>query len=390
MGGYGDDTFVINASNLTSAQGVSGIFLGGLGNDTYIYNLAAGGDVHIVDLSVPGYGNSLVFGSGIGYGSLQLSLGSLRIKVGENGGVIHLENFDPGDVYGAHAIETFEFADGTVLSYADLIARGFDLAGTDGDDVITGTNATDRISGGLGDDRLDGRAGNDTLTDRGGSNFVDGGAGNDWIWVDGSGANLIYGGAGNDTVQASFDANNTIDGGEGDDYLLVHRTGGSPLTPNTFIGGRGNDRLFGSASTDTFIYNRDDGSDTINDYDYGAQGAIDTFQFGEGISSNDISTSRSGDHLLLRVSDPANPAATDQITIQWWFADPIHHHVERFAFTDGTILTEAQIQAWGYAPILQSAVADSTVDEDALFTYNLAGHFRPRWQEHADLQRYPR
>ena len=147
MGGYGDDTVVINSSGLPSAQGVSGILIGGLGNDTYQYNLATGGNIQIIDFASSGQGNSLVFGHGIDYGTLRFGFGSLLIQVGDNGGTIHLENFDPNDVYGAHAIETFKFADGTALSYADLIAKGFDLTGTTGDDTITGTNATDRITG---------------------------------------------------------------------------------------------------------------------------------------------------------------------------------------------------------------------------------------------------
>ncbi len=53
----------------------------------------------------------------------------------------------------------FRFADGDVMSYADVLAQGFDLDGTDDDDVITGTGVTDRICGFEGGDFLYGRAG---------------------------------------------------------------------------------------------------------------------------------------------------------------------------------------------------------------------------------------
>ena len=68
---------------------------------------------------------------------------------------------------GTHAIETFHFADGTTLSYSQLLVRGFDLLGTTGNDTITGTNVVDRISGLVGNDTIDAGAGNDAL--RGGA-----------------------------------------------------------------------------------------------------------------------------------------------------------------------------------------------------------------------------
>ncbi len=36
-------------------------------------------------------------------------------------------NFDPNDVYGFSAIETFKFNDGVELSYADFVSQGFDI-----------------------------------------------------------------------------------------------------------------------------------------------------------------------------------------------------------------------------------------------------------------------
>lgn len=159
VGGYGNDTFIY-APRIP--QGAAGVSIGGLGSDTYIYN-GAGSQLRIIDNAYAGGGNVLRFGSGSGVSSesVTLRLGSLFLDLG-NGGGIHLENFDPNDVYGPHAIETFEFEDGTVLSYAGLIGRGFDLDGTGTNDTITGTNVTDRITGGLGNDTLNGGAGNDT------------------------------------------------------------------------------------------------------------------------------------------------------------------------------------------------------------------------------------
>ena len=50
------------------------------------------------------------------------------------------------------------------LSIDELLARGFDLDGTDTGDTILGTNTTDRIDGGAGNDYLDGGLGDDTYS----------------------------------------------------------------------------------------------------------------------------------------------------------------------------------------------------------------------------------
>jgi Ca2+-binding RTX toxin-like protein len=58
--------------------------------------------------------------------------------------------------------DRIELDDGSTLTYADLLAQGFDIAGTAGDDTITGTSVDDRIDGGAGNDTLRGGAGSDT------------------------------------------------------------------------------------------------------------------------------------------------------------------------------------------------------------------------------------
>ncbi len=102
------------------------------------------------------------FGLGVAQDDLKLELGSLAIRVGDSGDVLHLENFNPGDAFGVHDFERFEFSDGSSLTYSELLQRGFDLDGTAGDDTIAGTNTTDRIDGKGGDDLLAGGLGSDT------------------------------------------------------------------------------------------------------------------------------------------------------------------------------------------------------------------------------------
>lgn len=218
--GAGDDIMAGGAGNDT--------LIGGSGDDTYIYNAGDGVDT-IHDTSVPGDGNTIEFGPGIDPTNLGLGVGSLLITVGTSGDAIHLTNFDPANVFGPRAVETFRFADGTVLSYDQLVQRGFDLTGTDGNDSITGTNIADRISAYAGDDTLGGGRGDDQLQ---------GGAGNDVY--------LYNIGDGNDTIDDTVlvGAGNRIRFGAGisqSDLIFTHDEAARTLTIQ--VGTGGTDRL---------------------------------------------------------------------------------------------------------------------------------------------------
>ncbi|MBK9160736.1 MAG: tandem-95 repeat protein [Nitrosomonadales bacterium] len=187
IGWGGDDTLYGSGGN-DALNGGAGddVLRGGSGNDTYVYNLGDGVD-HIFDSNANGDSNTLLFGAGINATQITLGLGSLKLDMG-NGNTIHIEGFDPNDVYATPIIESFQFADGTTLSYAQLLERGFDIAGTAADDNLTGTNTNDRIDGGAGNDVLNGGSGNDVLM---------GGAGSDTYVF---GAN-----GGQDTIMETFD-----------------------------------------------------------------------------------------------------------------------------------------------------------------------------------------
>ncbi len=185
-GTNGNDTFNGGAGNDT--------LVGGAGNDTYVFNLGDGIDT-IVDSTVGGDTNIVSFGVGVDPNSISLGLGSLLVRYGDLGDAIHIENFDPNNAFNPLSISEFHFTDGTILSYADLISRGFDLIGTDSDDVIIGTNATDRITGGKGNDILNAGAGNDA-----------------YIYNLGDGLDTLTDASGNDTVQfgTGFSFDNTV------------------------------------------------------------------------------------------------------------------------------------------------------------------------------------
>ncbi len=85
----------------------------------------------------------------------------------------------------------------------------------------------------------------------------------------------------------------------------------------------------------------------------------DKIVFGSGIAASDITVSRSGANLVMKIADPANPAATDQITVEnWWLGS--QYRIETFAFADGTALGTSDIQLdTSGADLLSGTSADS-------------------------------
>lgn len=294
IGGTGSDTLV-----------------GGAGADTYVFGLGDGVDT-ISDIAALGEDNSIVFGAGITPESITLGLGSLVVRYGDQGDAIHLTNFDPQNVYGPRTIETFRFADGTVLSYEQLLARGFDFNGTSLDDYFEGTNVADRMQGGAGDDLLSGGEGGDAL---------DGGSGNE----------TLHGGSGNDLLQ----------GGTGTDYML------------------------GGLGSDTYAYNVGDGPDSILELESDLAD-IDRVVFGAGITLADLTVLRTGStgyDLQIQTG-----AAGDTLDLKGWFNSDVSGRVEAFHFSDGSVATAAQIEELiNYAPQADYPIANYSLSEDQAF-----------------------
>ena len=173
-GGDGNDILIGGKGNDT--------LVGGKGDDIYLYNKGDGVDT-IDDRDgnniTAGYGkNTLLFGAGIKAENIKLKLGSLLLDLGD-GDQIHIENFDPQDAENSVSIDRFEFADGTTLSAAQLLERGFDIDGVEGDNILTGTSVADRMRGFGGNDYLYGGKGDDVLDGGGGQNLLMGAEGDD-------------------------------------------------------------------------------------------------------------------------------------------------------------------------------------------------------------------
>ena len=110
-----------------------------------------------------------------------------------------------------------------------------DLEGSLGHDTLKGDYGPNDLYGLAGDDELRGHRGNDKL-------------------YGGDGDDKLYGEEGNDILEGG-DGADTLNGGEGDDTLKGD--GGT----DKLRGGYGKDTLEGGAGADTYIFNKDEGTE---------------------------------------------------------------------------------------------------------------------------------
>jgi Ca2+-binding RTX toxin-like protein len=405
-GSAGDlDLYGVPGFATTFIAGPNTRMTGNSGMDVYVYN-AGSGEVHISD---PG-GGAVRFGGGVSAtATLGLALGSLLIKLGNQGDMIYLENFDPSDAENFESVLDFEFANGSTLSLQDLLDQGFDLSGTSDADTITGTSVTDRILAGAGDDVLQGGRGDDTLGGGAGSdvylfsrgdgldtiNEDDATAGNvDTIRFDDSvsvadvrvsreGLNLYLSmdgstdrieisnwfSEGADTVEQVEFADGTVWGkAELEARLPTLITGteedeqldGSDAF-EILDGQGGNDLLSGGAGNDVYLFKRGDGQDLIDDYDE-TLGNIDAVRFDSGISAADVRVTRdSYGHLFLNID-----GTQDRIQLNSWFQGEAYQ-VERVLFADGTVWSQEDLIGMAvFGPSEGSDYLDGTEDGDYL------------------------
>lgn len=176
---------------------------GGDGDDTYHYDLGDG-FVYIEDQADDTGGNTLQFGEGI---TLEMLDRKLRYwespdepGYGEFGIVFDDENeiwisgFDRHDPGAApHGIERFAFADGTSVTWDELLDLVFVVEGSPDGDALAGTARSDRLYGYDGDDELAGGDGTDVLTGGTSNDILEGGEGDDsYVFQLGDGYDEIY------------------------------------------------------------------------------------------------------------------------------------------------------------------------------------------------------
>ncbi len=168
-GGPGDDTFLLNSSNL----GGTDTLVGGTGTDTILLV----GTVAIDDMDVTA--TTLAIAGG---GTTTIGAGSGGI---ERVQVVGGEGADDIDITGTPAgvtefIVYGDFGNDNVALIAAVLTPAT-VHGGAGDDVITGGGGGDRLEGGDGSDSITGEAGNDSLLGGPSPDTIDGGAGSDLV-----------------------------------------------------------------------------------------------------------------------------------------------------------------------------------------------------------------
>ena len=183
--------------------------------------------------------------------------------------------------------------------------------------------------------------------------------------------NNIFGQDGNDTITYASHSNNKINGGTGNDLIQIadNRFGASDarygIYANTFTGGKGNDRILSDGSADTYTFNRGDGADSISDYGYNYYGYTpgnDKIQFGAGITRSHLLITSSSNNLVISVTDPDNPSANDQITVENWYTSATYQ-IETLQFSDGSSLGKDELTSLGR--VIAGSSGNDTLTGDA-------------------------
>ncbi len=198
--GFATDDIIkgLNGDDTITGGAGDDILSGGDGNDTYIYNVGDGND-----LIKENHGNdTLVFGAGITASEIRVSRDNSNIWDGLITFANHTGSIRVTDLfYDLSGIENFQFADGTVLTKAQLEQDYLAKHSTSGNDFLMGGIGADVINGGAGDDIIKGLDGDDTITGGAGDDILSGGDGNDtYIYNVGDGNDLIKENHGNDTL----------------------------------------------------------------------------------------------------------------------------------------------------------------------------------------------
>ncbi|MGE3612525.1 MAG: calcium-binding protein [Sulfurimonas sp.] len=377
LGGEGDDT-------LDGGAGEDRLE-GGSGNDTYIFGR---GDWHNTIYDESGVDN-LKFDASITQDDLVLFQDgrNLIVAIKENG--VDIANATDKIIIvnwldAETRLETITFTDDIVWDVATIVSK----TGTEKDDTISGTELDDYLKGGEGDDTyvFERGGGHDTIYDYSGIDTLSFGEmitiddlvfeingntlfiglkeyGKDFSeltdvialedmltqnnWIE----NFSFAGDKTYTSQEMYEyfynkyADNIYHGGDEDDVIY------GSYSDDILIGERGDDILYGGLGNDTYIFNREDGQDTI--FDEGsswADGGVnygDVIKFGEGIGIDDIEVIKTdGNDLQIIIgSHQADEDSTagisayivaapqDSILIKRWYKE---YAIETMQFADGS------------------------------------------------------
>ncbi|MGE0113804.1 MAG: beta strand repeat-containing protein [Steroidobacteraceae bacterium] len=258
LGGYDNDSITALGANATLSGGSGNDQLIGSSSEstTFLYSWGDNND------SLGDHSTQAADGSGP-INTLMLSdINLANLKIQDRDGQRFLIVDSDGslqvgsataDVVGDRVLDRIQFADGSVKTWAEVVAAlGVEVLGTSTGSpaTISGTNANDRIVGGADDETISTGAGDDQLMGDGltttaakqGNDFLDGGLGNDTLWGNG-GSDTLLGGDGNDYLEGDYST--TPISVQGNDYL----DGGAD--DDTLMSGTGDDILSGSTANDS-------------------------------------------------------------------------------------------------------------------------------------------
>jgi Ca2+-binding RTX toxin-like protein len=221
FGGSGRNVYLLFGPSVSALPGRRIFHVdvhGGLHEDTYVVASPGLAIIHLRDGA--GQPNTLRLQGGLLSAQFLLRQGSVTLDFGADGPQIHLEDVDLDNVLGGpRTVERIEFEDGSVLRYEELIARGFEVPGSQWDDALRGSDVVDRIAGHAGDDLLDGGPGADVL---------DGGTGDDvYVFAPGDGRDRLHDAGGVDRLRwgAGVAAAQLDFAHEGSDLVLRYGAG---------------------------------------------------------------------------------------------------------------------------------------------------------------------
>jgi len=171
------------------------------------------------------------------------------------------------------------------------------IDGTPNNDTLVGTPESDRINGFAGHDTIAGNLGDDTIFGGDGDDVLRGDLNKRSPQVSIGGDDIIFGGAGNDRIGGKG-GNDQLFGEAGDDQIwgddgddiLRGGLGNDTLTGDDFSGGSGND---------TFILAMNEGTDTIVDFQDGA----DLIGLANGLTFGQLSITQDGKNTLIGFED---------------------------------------------------------------------------------------
>ncbi len=316
-------------------------------------------------------------------------------------------------------VENFVFEDGTYLDWTYVMDTIVANGKTSGDDAIYGYYYADTLDGGAGNDTLVGGNEGDTYmfghgygadtVDDGKDNVLSTsadrvlftadvvpgdvsvsrvGSSNDLILTldDGStltivdqftafdtgpfglqwfdqietfefqdGANTVW--TAEDLMQRLLDEGKTT----GDDSIYGY------YRQDTIDGGAGNDYLNGAEMSDTYVFDRGYGHDTIEDsYGTALSDNTDKVQFATGILTSDITASRVGTSLdlVLTIGDTGETLTITNQNQRATIGSPVYE-IEEFHFADTTVKTAADMRA----EVVQN---QSTSGNDTIYGYSFA------------------